>query len=223
MKFTTIKTLLIYSLCLSVMSCAGKKESESEIASKIEVKLKPENTTVLPTALNNTVAFTTCLEGGVAAPRVRFPEITIAWSGTERLLPLLLQVRMEDSRLKSVYTAVMAPSGSLATIAHLFGRRTAVDQNGTVVMNDEIPGFSGAPNTAPTIYSNKDPVTGVCYPDFGGLPATTEPISGSNTLKIRMQFKLSGVVESSSGEQMPFTKSFDGYVTYFDGSVPPTP
>jgi hypothetical protein len=46
-----IKILIVLMFCL--LSCQGKKSTESEIASKLEITLSPEKAQVIPTSLSN--------------------------------------------------------------------------------------------------------------------------------------------------------------------------
>lgn len=204
------KTKILIVLMFCLLSCQGKKNNESEIASKLEITLSPDKAQVIPTSLSNEFGFQTCVEGGVPASRVRFPRISLKWAGPERLLPLILQFKLTDSRLKSEYKSTVAPSGSNATISFLFGRRPTSNDK-----NDYIPG-----DTANIVYSNNDSTVLVpCFLDFGGLPGLKQKLSGDTTVDIRAQFKIVGVTETTDGVQTPFTKEFEGYITYFNGSL----
>jgi hypothetical protein len=168
----------------------------------------------------NEFGFQTCVEGGVPASRVRFSRISLKWTGPEKLLPLILQFKLTDSRLKSEYKSTVAPSGSLSTISFLFGRRTGTDGD----KNDYIPGFTGTDTSTAPVYSNNDSTVSVpCFLDFGGLPGLKQKLSGDTTVDIRAQFKIIGVTEVTTGDniglQTPFTKEFEGYITYFNGSM----
>lgn len=212
MDFFISKKKLIFKLTVTLLSgfvlisCGKEEDSESEIAKAITITIGPESTTVLPRGLSNEFGFKTCIEAGVAGPYVRYNTFGIKWLGStdkgNKLLPYILQIRIEDPRLSSKYSSVLTATGANSTLARVFG----------ITDKDYITA------SAVITYKNTD-ASLACYPDFGGLPKPKEELSGSQTLQVPAKFKLSGVVEDDNGNQTPFTKEFTAYVTYFDGSV----
>lgn len=211
MKKYALKKHLLFNLIvialsgLVLVSCGKKDDDESEIAKNMTITIGPEATTVLPRGLTNEFGFKTCIESGVAGPYVRYNTFAIKWEGSpkgNKLLPYLLQMRIDDPRLASKYSSVLTATGANSTLARVFGI-TNVDYIDASTIKT---------------YKNTDAAV-ACYPDFGGLPAPKDELSGSQILQVPVKFKLSGVVEDGSGNQTPFTKEFSAFVTYFDGSV----
>lgn len=216
MKKYALKKHLLFNLIvlaltgLVLVSCGKKDDDESEIAKNITITIGPEATTVLPRGLSNEFGFKTCIESGVAGPYVRYNTFGIEWKGSpkgNKLLPYILQMRIDDVRLENKYSQVLTATGSYSTLARIFGI-TTIDTN-TGGLQDYISvGTFKNTSASPS-----------CYPDFGGLPAPKDELLGSQTLQVPAKFKLSGVVEDDNGNQTPFTKEFSASVVYFDGSV----
>lgn len=215
-----ISFIIAFALFGGGISCAKKNESESELQSKISLSVTgPEY--VLPNTLTNTIndtddslsKYLTCLEdGSVTGPRVRIRKITVNWTGTGKLLPLVLQVKAEDKiQLGGGYTFTLT-SASSATISSFFGRATDYIPEGAGAVSNE---DTGSPGTS---------ANSRCYMDLPGIPKPKTIPTGSSQLKITAKLVMSALVETidETGAPVytPVTKEVPFSFVYIDGSIP---
>ena len=185
--------ILLFCLPFANLSCGG--ESESATAKNIVMKVS-SSAIVLPTNLDDTLG-QTCISGGAKGPRVRL-HASINWLGTTNLLPLVITMAINDSRLSASYNGAIAADKGKESLASFFGQ-TATD----------------------FIAPNLGVVTSTtCSFDYGGLPIPRSPLTGSSELQIPVMLTMSGVARDSDGNDIPFTKQLLATVTYMAGSVP---
>lgn len=179
-----------------LLSCS-QGEEESAIAKNIT--LTPSKVAiVLPNDLSDEWN-QTCIAGGVSGPRVRL-KASIKWVGEEGdLLPLVISLRLTDSRISGTFAGTISPSDEASeTLAgSMFG-----------VATDYLP-------ASDTTY-----VMTTCFLDYGGLPKPVTEVKGASQLEIPATLMLTGVVRDANGEDTPFVKEVSTTVTYVAGSVP---
>lgn len=199
------KSAMVLVSFVLLASCSKK---DNGLADKIELTATgPEF--VLPTTLTNTeTIFYTCIEGGVVeGPRARVRKITLNWTGTGKLLPLVLRWKSTDERLENTsFSTVLVPKA--ATLASFFGQSVDYIAEGIGPVSNEDSGLPG------TSQGSR------CYFDMGGLPKLKKPITGNSSVTIRGKLTLSAVQEADDGSQTPVIKETDLDVTYFEGSTP---
>lgn len=209
-----------FMLVGGLFSCSKKKE-DSELQSQISITVSsPEY--VLPNTLTNVIndaddtlsVYYTCNDSGsVAGPRVRIRKITLNWTGTGKLLPLLIQIKSEDQQLPAKFTTTISPVES-STLAHLFGLGLYdyIPQGVGIRSNED----TGTPGTAKNSR---------CYMDLGGMPTPKTLPTGSGQVKIQARLIMSSLVETTDENGNPFftpvIKEIPFQFVYIDGSVIP--
>jgi hypothetical protein len=182
-------------LSLIVVSCSNKAE-ESKIAKAITLTVT-KGAIVLP---NNLPMGNTCVASGVSGPRVRM-RATIKWEGQGNLVPLVIRLQINDSRLSGDFNGPISPSDDNAeSLSGMFG-----------VSDDFL-----APKA--TAYVMQD-----CFLDYGGLPKPNSNLTGATYLEIPATLIMMGIVrEPSVLVEAPFIKEVPTTVIYVAGSVPST-
>ena len=192
-----IAILIIFlALPFGLLSCGSESAQESAIAKQITFGTS-NLALVLPNKLS-AILLQTCNSSDVTGPRVRL-KASIAWSGTGKLLPLVIRLLIEgDTRLAGDFAGSLSSSADdQESLAKIFG-----------VTTDYIP--SGT-----TVYS-----TSTCFLDYGGLPKTVTELKGANQIDVPATLSITGVVRDDDGNDVPFTKEVTTIVTYVAGSVP---